>query len=1017
MRSIVYWCKSASPTGERQSLAATRDGDMTRGSGLGRSAAIASAALLCALLVLSPLTPAEAAAPHVSAGPTPDTCAMCHRAHSGPGDFGRIDDGSWEMTSSALGMAVPSGAGDTSLCYVCHGIDALGSGTPVGESFAKTSVHSLAPIASPFGPSVKYCSSCHDSHGNDKVSPGVPFPDLLRSRAADGSPVFQGSAYCGTCHAVRPASRFPGVSLYEKTAHYAALPDPANGTAVRCSVCHAGHGSDVAPLMASRITPPSVTATEAVTANDRTFCLVCHPDARATYPGEIDYAESSHALSEATTTVPGEWPAPGASRLVGECQACHAPMGRDDGTGEPIPTLLEKKPTELCLTCHDLDGPAATDLAALTYPVASAGDLELVAAFSPETTTAAFGTVAVWGTEAAAPAPRSIVGPRFYAPEGTSGVTVVGDVDGDGAPNVVTADRSSAQVTVFSPDALKGLAYTSSADVAAIDGIATDMVIANVVGDDTPELCIIAGDTLYLYRYDMLGVIQLDTVPAIGTDLTGLAAGDLDGDGTAELVVTDAGAPAIHVLTESSVTPGTLSPFIAPIAAKAGVRGPSVGDIDDANGIEIAVANAEDGTDSVTVYDAGGSEIASADLPGAGSAKAWDTLIADVLPGSTPAGTSGDELSVVANGAEGTSSIHIFGQLTGGGLAAPESHGTGAGAGSGSLAAGDIDGDGAAELVVGNGGFWSRDASLATPPSVLVLEHNALQTAFSSSITLTAGGIERSGAAPSLAIADLGPVGPSRHPVAAVADSHTATETAPFVRHVECVDCHNSHEATSTVAVAPAAYGRIKGVYGATAAYANAQPINNEYELCYKCHSAYQNAAGLDGSKDIAALVDPGNPSVHAIEAAAGTSINEETFEAGWDNTKVLYCVDCHSAAGASPAVSGPHASSESPILRSPYLGARPGNAEGLCYDCHKYSVYYTGSDDTTITTGSFFWDATAGALHTLHVADQGFGCESCHDSHGSPTNERLVREDISYDSAARSCTDSCHPGGITYTP
>jgi hypothetical protein len=156
---------------------------------------------------------------------------------------------------------------------------------------------------------------------------------------------------------------------------------------------------------------------------------------------------------------------------------------------------------------------------------------------------------------------------------------------------------------------------------------------------------------------------------------------------------------------------------------------------------------------------------------------------------------------------------------------------------------------------------------------------------------------------------------------------------------------------------------------------------------------------------------------VHAIESARATSANNETFETGWDNNDILYCTDCHSSSAAAPAVQGPHASSDAPILRAPYLGTTPGDAEGVCYSCHKYTVYYTGAADPDTLTGSLFRDGTAGPLHTLHVKDQGFGCVACHDSHGVPGNEHLVRSGITYDGAARTCTGPCHPGGITDTP
>jgi hypothetical protein len=266
--------------------------------------------------------------------------------------------------------------------------------------------------------------------------------------------------------------------------------------------------------------------------------------------------------------------------------------------------------------------------------------------------------------------------------------------------------------------------------------------------------------------------------------------------------------------------------------------------------------------------------------------------------------------------------------------------------------------------------------------------------------------------------------------VGAVADAHAVDEAAPFVRHVECADCHDAHEATSTVAAAPDVYGSILGTYGTavtntgpgvSVTYADQKPVAYEYQLCLKCHSAYLDGAGLEGSADIGAEVNAANASVHAVEApptVTAFSPRSGSFEAGWDNDATLYCIDCHSAAG-TPAVAGPHASSEAPVLVSPYLGVAPSNVAGLCYDCHKYTTYYdpTSVEDTG-TAASWFADAADGPLHGLHVREHGFGCASCHASHGSPTNERLIRGSVVFtpNATGGSCTGPCHPGGVTYT-
>ncbi len=1015
---------------------------MIRGTGRIVRGVLPGVALAAAALLALPAA-ALALPPHVATGTAPDTCAMCHRGHTASGDFGRADATSWEMTGSALGITAPAGRGDTTLCYTCHHIDALGSGTPVAGAFEETSAHSLAPEASPFGPTVKYCSSCHDSHGADKDAGGEPYAALLRARTSDGTPVFTGSAYCGTCHDVeRSESRFDGVAIYERTPHFLAVPDPASGTKVRCSVCHEGHGSPIAPLIVSEIAPPAIAATVTVAANDRTFCLACHGSARGAYRGETRYLASAHAASATETSITGEWAGQNASRLVGECQVCHAPMGRDDGEGDVIATLLEREGSALCLDCHAADGDASTDLAALQYPAAAAGNLELLAAFSPDATTApAFGTLGVWGREPLDPVPSGgapIVGPRFYQPKGLTGALAAGDADGDGSTDVFVADPGAAAVTLMVADPLKGLTtdYFGPASLALPAGMRADFIaVADVIADvgGRKELVVVDEDagelSVFRLAWDVTGaaLVRLDGPIPVGDEPSGLAAGELLGGGVLEIVVTDADASRVYVLTESA-TPGDLdvASFLTDPAVT-GLTGPSVGDVAAAAGIEIAVAYADAG--QVGVFSASGTRLGGpypVDAPA--GARPVATLVADALPGQSPLGTSGAELAVAVDGGTGIGGINVFAQndavdqLVSGVLAAPLRYDTGAGARTGSLAAGDIDGDGRVEIVAGSGGSW--DAARA--PSLRVYQHDIAGAAFVyPQQDLWAGGAERAGSAPSMLIADVGAVGPSRHPVGAVEDAHVATETAPFARHVECADCHNAHEATSTVAAAPAVYGRILGAWGVSVTrsggptYGDAKPVAYEYELCYKCHSAAQDAAGLEGSKDIAERVSAENVSVHAIEASVDTSVQPDSFVAAtpaWAPDSVLYCTSCHGASAGT--VAGPHASADAPILKGPYRGTVPSDGALLCYGCHKRSVYFTSAEDTQ-TAASWFGDVDAGPLHGLHVRERGFGCAACHDSHGSPVNRALVRDAIVFtrDESGGSCVGPCHPGaGVVYT-
>ena len=318
-----------------------------------------------------------------------------------------------------------------------------------------------------------------------------------------------------------------------------------------------------------------------------------------------------------------------------------------------------------------------------------------------------------------------------------------------------------------------------------------------------------------------------------------------------------------------------------------------------------------------------------------------------------------------------------------------------------------------------------------------MLRANLLGLSLDSGVTATypGGGSEMAGPqAPSLAIADLGAVGPSRHPVDAVAPTaHVSTETAGVARHVTCDDCHNVHEATSTVTAAPAVGGRMVGARGVAltdtglGSFSIGAPARaaNEYEVCARCHSSY---VALDGRGDQATDFNTYNASVHAVQApSSSATATAGSYTAGWSNTSQLRCTDCHANSDATKPA-GPHTSPAAPILGAPVWGASPDNADLLCYRCHRIGTYLDGTSDSA-ASASRFNDATRvaaagftinGKLHMLHTADLGYACDSCHVTHGSATQKHLMRSDVGFAHSPTddggSCDNACHTGLHSYT-
>ncbi|MEI6624057.1 MAG: cytochrome c3 family protein, partial [Actinomycetes bacterium] len=194
-------------------------------------------------------------------------------------------------------------------------------------------------------------------------------------------------------------------------------------------------------------------------------------------------------------------------------------------------------------------------------------------------------------------------------------------------------------------------------------------------------------------------------------------------------------------------------------------------------------------------------------------------------------------------------------------------------------------------------------------------------------------------------------------PSATQAVRHTLASDNEFAntenRHSECMDCHNSHDATNgrTLAIqtptgwtAPGQLGNISGVTVAVGLPAGTVPrpsdytfknggdtgqITREYQLCIKCHSGFttlpSNGPGSGFEKkwsqwylDKAQEINPNNASFHPIQGpgtntttkmaqslaapTGGTTGKIFTFAL----TDTVRCTNCHSNPRPTPVVTLP---------------------------------------------------------------------------------------------------------------
>lgn len=959
---------------------------------------------------------------------------MCHRAHAAASDVFARD--SLGTTFSALIVGTFDGAtGDTELCYVCHGTGALGSTLEVQPEFLAGPGHSVAPSASAYGPTPKQCSDCHDTHGSREDTSQPPPAALLRAKTTTDA-VYSGNEYCGICHVDRPLDVFDGLSIFAQTRH-AEITPTASGTSIVCSACHQPHGSSNPPLIVTELATPSAPATWAVTANDRWLCYGCHAAPEATYAGGLTYQTSTHGSSSTTVPALGEWTdrlAPGSaesSRAVGECQACHRPMGKNDGAGAPIDKLAAAEGKTLCYACHGFASTIATDMASMDYSDAD-GVLEVITGHSATASTT--GAARLQVRSRLTTASTALSAPREFL-QGRVGPVDTADIDGDTVTELLVARSGVPSVTVLSRSVLAGLA-PDPGDVALL--ATADFMIAADILDDVnglPEVVTTTGNTLRVYRWNGTGLGIVESTSTITGTITGFAGGNILGSAREEIVVTTNAPDQLYVVTGSLGSLTVNGPYAS---ARSLPRGPSVGDLTGDGVGEIAVANAGEAVDVASIYNGAGSEIATASVSTAASQRAVSTVIGEVLTAISPVGTSGAELVVVRDDpsvAASGSRVSVFSQTAAPpvGFGAPQEAAIDLFSNPTVAAIGDVEGAGRPQIAVALAGQRPQETSAESPGLCVVRIQNDNAT-LGSAVTFDAAGAESAGSGNGgawIAVADLGPVGPSRHNSGAVAGAHVSTETPSFARHVECSDCHNSHAATSTPAAAPLAYGAIRGAWGVAVDNAPAgtitlteqQGIGYEYELCLKCHSAWSPSTS---SRDIASEVDTRLASVHAIEASSSASqatpSSFVTTTVSWSNDSILHCRDCHDNANAGDP-RGPHYSPQAPLVVQPFVGVASSSTTQLCFRCHRSAVYLTGTADgpANPTSTSLFYDQDIGArpaLHSFHVQDREIGCEGCHSTHGS-TREHLIRGDVGWTHDAAnggSCTNFCHTGGATRT-
>jgi predicted CXXCH cytochrome family protein len=213
------------------------------------------------------------------------------------------------------------------------------------------------------------------------------------------------------------------------------------------------------------------------------------------------------------------------------------------------------------------------------------------------------------------------------------------------------------------------------------------------------------------------------------------------------------------------------------------------------------------------------------------------------------------------------------------------------------------------------------------------------------------------------------------HPVEETAHFHVMDEELPETnsstpRHVACADCHRTHVLTSEKPW--------RGVKGYTKGLAKGREAEEEYELCYKCHSDSPNLPYE--SKNMRILFSRENPSYHPIETYGKTNFVPSLIRP-LNVSSTIKCSDCHG--NDNPfGPQGPHGSDYEHLLIARYETHEIGESESayeLCYICH---------DRSSILDNQSFQS------HREHVVFNNVPCSACHTPHGSTMNPHLIEFD-----------------------
>jgi hypothetical protein len=282
----------------------------------------------------------------------------------------------------------------------------------------------------------------------------------------------------------------------------------------------------------------------------------------------------------------------------------------------------------------------------------------------------------------------------------------LGDLDGDEVVDVVVAHQNSRSISVRRGTGNGTFGVRTDHETGLVRPVA--LTLEDLNGDGKSDVAVAdagvsgSAQTAVFFGYGG-GVFDFQAATVFGLELSGIAAGDLNGDGLSDLVVTDAAANRASTLLGTGQ--GAFMPVLH-YGAGGGASGVALGDVNGDAHIDVVTANPDGGSVTVLLGSGDGTFYAEQTLQTSEGCRAVaicelnDDLIPDL---------------VTANGLSGTLSL-LLGE--GGGAFAPAItlqtglHPT-------SLVVTDLDGDSVADIILGAGSDPGPPGQFPAPTSVI----------------------------------------------------------------------------------------------------------------------------------------------------------------------------------------------------------------------------------------------------------------------------------------------------------